>query len=98
LARRLAKEADIDLGRRFVQAQATVSPADAGNQTLLDQQLYRFDHDVRRYTVGTADLADRNEPIVMQPQVDQQTQGVVREFCQRQRISYGWQFYLKHVF
>jgi hypothetical protein len=39
--------AHIDLGGRLVQAQAAVSPADAGNQAVRHQQLHHFDHDVR---------------------------------------------------
>ena len=78
--------AHIDLGWRFVQSQAALPPADTGNQVLFDQQLHDFDQDVRRDSVGAADLADRNQSIFMQAQVDQEAQRVIREFCERQRV------------
>ena len=49
---------------------------------LLDQELDHLHHDVRRHAVGAADLADGDEAIVVQGQVDQEAQRVVRELGQ----------------
>src|SRR4051812_7279979 len=63
--------ADVDLRGWLCQPQSAVAPADAHHKTFAHQQLHCLDDDVRRNPVCAAHLAHGDQPVGVQPQIEQ---------------------------